>query len=297
VSRRAFAGVVAAGAVVTVVLVALGLGWLTGESGGSVPARRLVAHASLAPVHLFFGDPLAASVSVEVDAHVVDPASVRVRPEFGPFTELAAPRVQTVRSGRAATITYRYELQCATEACLPHVKPYVVSFPPAVVAARSQGRQLSVVAAWPRASVSSRLTAADASRAAPRFVGLTTVPAAQYAVSPSLVEVAATVVGAGLGLVAVVLAAVEVAAAARRRRRPDAPSPLGAAVGYVREAAARPAAADRRKALGLLALVLDRDGRHALAGSVDSAAWGADPPEPARLLVLANEAERTAERG
>jgi hypothetical protein len=75
-------------------------------------------------------------------------------------------------------------------------------------------------------------------------------------------------------------------------------TPLEAALLYLRQAAGRPDPADRRKALELLATVLEDDGVPALAGTAGDVAWAEEPPSPARVVELADEVEtvRTEQR-
>ncbi|HEY3541246.1 MAG TPA: hypothetical protein VGK79_01780, partial [Gaiellaceae bacterium] len=73
----------------------------------------------------------------------------------------------------------------------------------------------------------------------------------------------------------------------RRRRGTVTVDELERALRLVREAEARPPA-DRRRALGLLARLLDaRDGR--LAGAARTLAWSRPEPEPAAVDDLVDD--------
>jgi hypothetical protein len=77
----------------------------------------------------------------------------------------------------------------------------------------------------------------------------------------------------------------------RRRRAAPPRTPLEIAIAYVRQAARRPVAADRRKALGYLAEILDESGDASRAASTDAIAWSEETPQAERALALADEVE------
>jgi hypothetical protein len=151
------------------------------------------------------------------------------------------------------------------------------------------------MAAWPTALVASRLRPADLAGAAPRFRAQTQLPPFSYAVAPGPLTAGLTT-AAGLLAVASLLLVGREAVRLRARRVLGAASrlsPLEAALAFTREAARRRDPPDRRKALGLLARVLERDGDKRLVEAAGALAWAEPFPTPARTEELADEVERT----
>jgi len=285
-------GVVAA----TIAIVGTGLGWWNGTAHTGEPAHPLAIRTSLAPSPAFFGDPVVAEVAVDVDTNAIAMSSVRVDTDFAPYLEAEQPLVRRHGSGRAETVTYRYTLQCVTDACLPPVGgAHSVQFPPVVVTATSGSRRLTVTKSWPATSVSSRLQHSDLSSVTPRFRHPAELPPTDFGVSPTVLADLLTAAAALLAAAAFLIAALELAALAahRRGRTTTWPTPLARALALTRQAARSPDASDRRKALGLLAETLRSEGALPLADTTGSVAWSQEPPSPARALELADQAERT----
>ncbi len=94
-------------------------------------------------------------------------------------------------------MTYRYTLQCVTDACLPPVggaRP--VQLAPVVVRATSGGGRLALTGSWPLvASVSSRLQRADVSSVTPRFRHPAKLSPADFGVSPTVLAGLLTAAG------------------------------------------------------------------------------------------------------
>jgi hypothetical protein len=283
-----------AGAGAVVALVGLGLGWWSGGASAA-PARALDVRTSLEPRPVLFGDPLVAHVDVLVDRHAVAPDSVRVRAGFAPYAQAAPVRVRRSRAGGGELLRFRYELACLTDACLAIHGTRSVRFSPVEVAAsRRGGGEVRATEAWPAALVASRLRPADLAAAEPRFRAQTELPAPVFGVAPGALAAALTAAAALLAAAAIALLGLE----ARRLRARPAPTstPLEAALARTRESARRPDARDRRKALGLLAAVLERDGDAQLAGAAGALAWAEPAPTPERTDRLADEVE-SAVRG
>jgi hypothetical protein len=76
----------------------------------------------------------------------------------------------------------------------------------------------------------------------------------------------------------------------RRRRRPASVDELGRALRLAREAERRPEQ-DRRRALGLLARLLEARDRR-LAGTASDLAWSKPTPERDALTTLVRDVER-----
>jgi hypothetical protein len=286
------AGVVAAAIVAVVASIALGV-WNSAPGGGQA-GGELTVSTSLTPRPIFFGDPLMAEIDVDVTRAAIRSDSVKLAaPSFAPYVETKAPEVSRHDAGPDEVIQYRYSLQCIDDPCLPLKGPNTIRFPPVMVTATAGSQQLKETAKWPLAIALSRLQPADISSSIAHFRHPATMPAPVYSVSPG-------VLAGGLTIGAVLLAAAALALLGREllallaRRRLGALAkltPLEAALVYLRQAAGRPDPADRRKALELLATVLDADGVPTLAGTAGDVAWAEEPPTPARVVELADEAE------
>ena len=291
-TTRAQLGTGLAAVAVVAALVATGLGAWNPGGHSQAPARPLVVRTRLLPSAAFFGDQVVAQVVVDLDARVVEPGSVRVEPSFAPYVESASPVVDDSRAGARETIVYSYTLQCVSDGCLPTGARRTIRLPAAVVTARDGGRKLSVTAAMPAASVASRLSTASLQSATPQFLHSSPLPPPRYGASPRGLALALTVVAGLLGLGAVALLGIELARLARRRREAlERPTPLGSALAFVRDAARRPDAADRRKALELLAETLAGEGSPSLAETAERVAWAEPPPSAERTLELADQVE------
>ena len=288
--RRALTGVSA----VAIVALASGLGpgWQSSAGADRAAAHPLSVRTTLLPGTALFGDPVIAQVTVVVDSGVVDPGSVRVVPGFAPFVESAPPVVSRTTVGSDVTYRYRYSIQCVSDGCLPAGGSRVVKLPGALVKAQAGARPLSAVASWPPATISTRLSESDVHATTPRFRHSASLPAPLYAVSPGTLALSLTVVGALLALAAAVILGAELVAQLRRRRaRAAFRTPLESALDFVRDAARRRDADDRRKALELLAETLETEGNPSLAGTAWQAAWAEQPPSPERALEVVEDVE------
>jgi hypothetical protein len=295
-TTRAQLGTGLAGAVVVAALLATGLGWWNAGQPRPALAHPLGVRTRLVPGAAFFGDPVVAQVAVDLDSSVVAPGSVRVEPSFAPYLESGPPLVERSTVGRQETIVYSYTLQCVSDGCLPVGARRVVRLPAVVVTARAGGRQLTVTAALPAASVASRLGPSSLASAAPQFLHASALPPPSYAVTPTVLALTLTVVAGLLGAGAAALLGLELAALARRRRAAlEQPTLLVSALAFVRDAAGRPDAADRRKALELLAEALAGQGSPTLADTAERVAWAEPPPSAQRTLELADQVETPGE--
>jgi hypothetical protein len=295
-TRQVIAYVAAVAALIAVLIVGIGLGWLNPKHvGGPPPAQPLAVGTTLEPKPAFYGDLLTAGVDVVVDSEEVSAESVEVKPSFDPYVATGPPTVTTAGVGRQETLRYRYSIQCVSEECLPtKSKPYALDALAVTVTANAGTERLAVKARWPTTFIASRLTAKDA--ATERFRWPKSVPTPTYAVSPGSLATWLTIAAGLLALGALALIGFEVVRSVDRRRQRDLVvlTPLEAALAYTRDAARRPDPADRRKALGLLAKTLDEEGAPALAGTAGDVAWSEEPPSPDRAIELADEVEGTA---
>ena len=296
--RQVIASAAAGAALIAVLIVGTGLGWLNAKpSSGTPPAQRLAVKTSLEPHPAFYGDVLTAEIDVVIDPAAVSAKSVHVVPSFSPYVQTGPPAVSDTTVGKQETLHYRYSIQCVSDACLPVNKPLAVKLPAITVTAKAGTEQLSATAAWPTTFIASRLQAKDV--ATTHFRWAKTVPPPTYAVSPGTLADGLTAAAGLLAVGALALIGFElVRLVERRRRTPSSSSHRSrAALAYTRDAARRPDPADRRKALGLLAKTLDGEGVAALAGTAGDIAWSEEPPTPDRAIELADEVESTAKDG
>jgi hypothetical protein len=277
-----------AGAAVVAIVVVTALGGFSNGPQAPAPTAPLAVQTSLVARTIAFGDLAVAEVSVAFDPRVVAARSIRVEPSFGAFVQTAAAVVQRTRSGNTATIVYRFPLQCVTDGCVPRGRSLAVALPPVVVTAAAGSRRLVSTRRWPTLVVASRL-GKEPTASVPAF-RRAALPPVRYGASPVLADLLTAAAGL-LAAAAAVLAALEFAAFARRRRGNRVlRTPLAVAVAYVRQAAARPDPADRRKALALLARTLAREGEPARAAAAGDVAWAEEAPSGDRTLAALHDA-------
>jgi hypothetical protein len=296
VSRRLLVLATPVGLAVLVLLAGTGLGWWNGApGGGEAPSTPLALQTALTPNPAFYGDVVLARVAVQYDPKIVRRGTIRVATSFDPYVETARPAVSAFTSGGTAGIVYRYTIQCVTDGCLPLTKPKQLKFPPAVVTGSSSSGTVRATAPWRPLYVASRLSPADV-RAGQHFHRSSTVLPASYAVSPGLLETLLVIVALILGAGGVALLVLELRRFTERRRARAAgiQGRRALALAYVRDSAGRADAADRRKALGLLAETLAEEGEAALAASAGDVAWAETPPTPDQTLELVNDVERVS---
>ncbi len=251
--------------------VALALG------AGPATAAPLAVHTVLSPSPARFGDVVVATVSVTPDG-TVDPGSIAVRPGLAPYGALGEP----THSSSGDTITFRYEVSCTTEACVP---PRALQLAAARVSAATRaGERIDAVVAWPPLELAPRVPKSAVDRVEWRQQLAPAAPT--YRVRPGvlaalLVALAALLLGGAAVLVAVEL---------RRRRRAialaDPRLPLERALALLRESAGRPPA-DRRKALSLVSHEVPAAEREAT-----ELAWSRRPPAAERVDRFAKELEQ-----
>jgi hypothetical protein len=277
---------VGAAVVATVVVAALG-GFSSGPRAPA-PTAALAVQTSLVPRTIAFGDPTVAEVSVAFDPRVVASRSIRVEPSLGAFVQTAAAVVRRTHAGNTATTVYRFPLQCVTDGCVPRGRSLALALPPVVVTAAAGSRRLVSRRRWPTLVVASRL-GKQATASVPAFRRASLPPVA-YGAPPVLADLLTAAAGV-LAAAAAVLAGLELGAFLRRRRGTRVPrTPLAVAVAYVRQAAARPDPADRRKALALLARTLAGEGESARAAAAGEVAWAEEVPSGDRTLAALRDA-------
>ena len=278
--------VVAAAAVAAVLLLG---------RGGSPPAiaatAPLVVHAGFDPPTATFGDRVVARVVVLLDSSAVRPGTLRLTADVAPLTQLAAPRTTRTRRGSLSIVTYEVPAACVTDGCVGTTGDLPLRLPrvTATVASRGGG-VVRAAARWPVLHVHGRVNASDLAGAAPRFRGDATPAPPSYRIAPSTLAALLDALAVLLVLGGIGVAAVEARRLVHRRRgRAAAGGELERALRLAHEAESRPPP-DRRRALGLLARLLDtRDRRLATAAS--ELAWAQPQPEREAMSGLVAEIE------
>ncbi len=266
-----------------------------GPAPALAPTAAVSVHAGFDRSPVSFGDAVTARVVVRLDRRAVDAARLSIRADLSPLERLGASRSRTFARGNLAVVEYVIRAACLSDRCLQATGARRLRVPEVRVEVPRRARGVaSAVAAWPVLLVAGRVTTADVVRLSPPFRFELQPPAPHYPIDPTtlgrLLEAAAAVLAAaGAGLLGW-----QVALLARaRRRRTGAPSELEVALELVREAQKRPPA-DRRRALGSLAPLLDpRDER--LAGATRRLAWSRPTPVPDELSELVAEVDRRVE--
>jgi hypothetical protein len=243
------------------------------------------AQVSVTPATAGVGVRVTAEARITIDPQRVDPTTVRVSFGVAPLAALG-PVEQT-------GLRFRVVATCLDEACAPNAQPRPVRLVPIRVTGRLRsGRPLSASFSWPVLMLVPRVPAA-ALRGNPPFRLETSPPPPRYRVAPGTLAALLDAAAAVLALTAAAAVALLWRRATRRRAelRRD---PLDRALELARESAHRPPE-DRRRALGLLARVLDRR-RPGLAEPVEALAWSRPPPSAEATTSLADDVEQAVHR-
>lgn len=278
--------------------------------GSGLPEGGIEARGVIEPSTILFGDTIRVRVDVFLDRRKVDPDSVRVATEFVPW-ELSRAQQRVRRdAGPNTYLGTTYTLHCTSSPCLPGNESSVLEFNPARVsyapAGRAPGLRESLVVDWPPLLVYSRFAAANIegptgpAAVAPWRADLETFPAASFRIPPGVLIPVALVLAALLAVGGAVLAYI---ALPRRASAPEpAPepepepvvvlTPLEQALELLEDASRADGAEDRRRALELVAEVLDLD-HPELARAARTLAWSEDDPEVEQTSGLATRVRTT----
>ncbi len=294
------------------IVVAVGLVFVLRDDGSST-ARVSGAHeaaagepidvtAGLAPRIVLFGDTLTATVDVTVDRSRVVPGSVRVVQDFVPWGLVRPPARERHDADRATHIRTTYTLRCIISPCVPQRDTASLEFDPVRVTYRENGvkKQQAAEARWPVLVVRSQLVADDFSQpgaaSSPWRADTATLPAVSYRFSPGVVRIVALAAGA---LFAIAGIALGVLAVPRRRKKAPPPEPepepepmlppLEHALTLLEAEVPANGAADRRKALELVAEAMEERDDRRLARRARGMAWSEDVPVPGETKGLAAE--------
>jgi hypothetical protein len=320
--RRALAvlGLAALGAAALLVIAFLLLGrpGADGETASPIPADpipRVQVRAQLTPRSVLFGDTVTARLDVTLNQDRIDPESVRVVTDFAPWRAIGPPE-RTRRDGKESThLRTTFVLRCLASVCMPPDEALPYELEPATVTYDALGAQapsgLRAVARWPTLVVNTRLDAsADVPRPRPGFparggspfaspwrADLISMPPVSYRVDP---ETARIPLFAGAGVFAVL--GLGLAYLGRPRRRPEPEpepvpvepepqvTPLEQALALLEDSSTTDGAADRRRALELVAAELRGRGNDHLADLARGLAWSRQTPAHERTSGLAEEA-------
>lgn len=283
--------------------------------------RAIVATTSLTPDTHLFAEPVVARLDVVVDPRLVDPDRIRVRLRFAPY-ELVGPIEERRRTvGDLVQLRYVATLRCLHVGCIAKREATILGeqeagraerasfeFPPAEI---RQGKQFLLRRRFPVVEVVSRINTAQAEGAGQPFdergrffasrgqyVASGEPPAPTYRLAPT--ALAAVALGAAFVLFLFPAALVGRALHARwiAARRPPPLSPLERALALIawtgRQEDGEP---DRRKALEVLALVLEHGGAKPLAEAARELAWADEAPQRDRADELAVRARDTLTGG
>jgi hypothetical protein len=280
------------------------------SSGEPLPVPRIQVRTFLTPRTVLFGDTVTARVDVALDRNRVDPDSVRVATDFAPWHAVTRPE-RTRRDGKTTThLRTTFVLRCLASVCMPPGRALPYSLEPATITydafgAQAASRLKRVAARWPTLVVNTRLDARPSPRTAGGFprggspfaspwrADLSSMPSVSYRVAPETARIplfAGAAVFAGLGLVLAYVGR------PRRRREPvrvpvEPPepqlTPLEHALLLLEDPSTADGAADRRRALELVAAELRGRGNDELADAARRLAWSSQTPAHERTSDLA----------
>jgi len=283
ISIAAVAVLVAAAAVAIVLLVGAGTNVPT-----ITPPATIAVHAEFDPATPAFGDRIDAKIVIALNDHRVRPQTLRYSYGLAPLTELGRPRASRFVSGDLELVTLVAPVTCVTAPCVARKGVTTLTFPPVrATVIQTTGARQSAATRWPALPIRGRVLASDVASSSPKFQGSASPPAASYTVAPSTLVTLLDVLAAMFAVGAVGLVAWQTIVIVRRRPARGG-DPLERALRLAREAEAQPVA-HRRRALGLLARLLGRDG---LSSAASDLAWSEHKPEPDELEALVSEIER-----
>lgn len=242
--------------------------------------------ATARPDTPLFGDPFEYVVVVTSPAAA---GAVRIADDVSPFARVAPTRTTRSVSKGVATTTLTETLACLSTGCVSTSPDgRLVSLPQA----RAVIGRTSIAATPASVRIGTRVPAPEVSAPKPPFTRPDELPAVGYRISPVVLEALLLVVG----LILLAAAVLGIAVPLVRRRRADArsataPNPVGRAVRLLRESADRDGA-DRRRAAGLAARVVERRDLSADAATI---AWSRPEPGPPDATSLADRVEHGAE--
>ena len=275
--------------------------------GSGLPEEGIAATGAVEPRIILFGDTIVARVDVLLDRRKVDPASVRVGTEFVPW-EIVGPQTRVRRdAGTSTWLRTSFTLRCTGSPCLPANESSPLEFNTAQVTyapvGGERGVRESIAVDFPILLVYSRFAAANldgpaAASSIPWRADLESFPAVGYRIAPGVLVPALLVLA---GLLAAAGAVLAVVALPRRQadREPEPEpepvvvlTPLEQALELLEDASRADGAEARRRALELVAEVLD-PGHPELARAARTLAWSEDDPLVEQTSGLASRVRTT----
>ena len=293
----ALAGLVAA----AIVGIAIGLALEARDSQSpkaAAPPRASVSvvRTTVTPAVALFGAPVVAELVVVANTTLVDPDTVRVRPDFTPYAPFGQRQIVRADTATSARFTYRFTLRCLDEDCAPEAGRTVVEFPGTAVFYRFRGAQGpgTAIVDWPPFEVAARVPTAGLAPERWR-ADVTSLPAVTFERSPSATSIALVSASVLLALLGVALvwwlARPEARAELEVDRLPEPrATALERALQLAREASLDGDSPERRKAFERVARELGSRGRGDLADRARALAWASGASSP----VLIDELEREA---
>jgi len=277
--------------------------------GSGLPTEGIVAHGSVVPRLTFFGDSIRAQVDVLLDRRKVDPGSVRVSTEFLPW-EIVGSQGRTRRDAGSNTyLRTTFTLRCTSSPCVPANDASALEFTAGRLSyarpGAAAGQRRSIPIDWPVLLVYSRFAAVNldapaSSSVLPWRADLESFPAASYRISPAMLLPVLLVLA---GLLAVAGAVLAFVAIPRRHEAPEPEpepepeplptlTPLEQALELLEDASRADGVEDRRRALELVAEVLDIE-HPDLARAARTLAWSEDDPVVEQTSGLATRVRTT----
>ena len=266
------------------------------KQAGAPRASVSVVRTTVTPTVALFGAPVVAELVVVTKAAVVDPDTVRVRPDFTPYAPTGEREVVRSDTATSSRFTYRFTLRCLDEDCAPDADRMVVEFPGTAVFYRFRGAQGpgTVIVDWPPFEVSARVPI-EALAPERWRADVTSLPAVTFERSPRTTSIVLLTASILLALLGVALAWRLARPEARAELEVDAipevrASALERALQLAREASLDGDSPERRKAFERVARELGSRGLGDLAERARALAWASGASSP----VLINELEREA---
>lgn len=286
-----------AAAAIAVVAIGLVLRAQGADTAGSASSRRaslaVVSATVRPPVHLF-GDPITAELVVVANKELVDPDTVRVRPDFTPYAT-GQRRVERTETAQSVRYRFIFSLRCLDQECVPESSHRVIDLPGTAVfyRFRSAGGPGTAIVDWPDVAVAARVPSEALSPERWR-ADVSSVPPASYARSPGPTSFGLVVASIVLALVGVGLVWWLTRPSAREELQVEETeeirtSALERALELAREAALDDSP-ERRKAFERVARELAARGLTDLADRARTLAWASG----AANAVLIDELERDA---
>jgi len=259
-------------------------------------ASLTVVRATILPAVHLFGEPVVAELVVVASKAMVDPDTIRVRPDFTPYAPTGQRLLERSETPTSVRYRYRFTLNCLDEDCAPDADREMVELSSAAVFYRFRGTQGpgTAIVDWPPFEVTARVPTEALSPERWR-ADVTSLPVVTYERSPGPTSVILLVGSILLALLGVALAWWLAKPEARAEvEGVDEPvveaTPLERALRLAREATVDGDSPARRKAFERVARELGARGLGDLAERARALAWASGATTP----VMVDELEREA---